>query len=200
MQQLPNRHQLATYWLTLPPNQLATAYTGQIGDAHRTLLNNEIQEEPLDNDTERYFAQQLLTYVAKGFEQPLALQYLIAAMLYYRADQLPLQYQQAVIPEWFVEELLRFMLKSPPLFQQPGEAQRYYDYTQNWNSFLYTFIFAQPDADLQRQVARVFANTANFVQIYFNTENLCDIFTKRGDILELVLRQYRDTPYRLFIF
>jgi len=183
------RHQLATHWLTIPTEQLAEVYAGDLGNAHRSLLNNGIQYEPMETETEHQFTQQLLAYVATGFEQPLAIQYLLAAMLYYRADQLPLQYQKATVPGWFLADYLKFMFTPPRLFQQVGESLHYCKYLQNWVNFLHAVIFSQPEAEFQRQIATFFAQSASFLPLYFNTENLCEVFTKRGDILELVLNK-----------
>jgi hypothetical protein len=115
------RKQIADIWLNLLPAQLASAYSGEIGKAHQALLNSGIKDETL-TDGEQDFVNQLAGQIAKGFNEPKAINYLLAAMLYRRADQLPLKYDRAAVPNWFANEYLKFMFTCPNLFK-PEEKQ-----------------------------------------------------------------------------
>lgn len=116
------------------------------------------------------------------------LQSLLAAMLYCRADQLPFRYDLGKIPVWFVNDYLRYMLSSPNLFTENGEADNYFKFMQEWVSYLHSNIFANPDSEFWREIAWTFMHNANFIPLYFNTANLKDIYTKRADIMAHILR------------
>jgi predicted O-linked N-acetylglucosamine transferase (SPINDLY family) len=116
------------------------------------------------------------------------LQSLLAAMLYCRADQLPFRYDLGKIPAWFINDYLRFMLSSPNLFMEKGEADNYFKFMQEWVSYLYSNIFANPESKFWQEIAWSFMHNANFIPIYFNTANLKDIYSKRADIMAHILR------------
>ena len=182
-----SRQQLATYWLNLPSDQLASAYAGDTGKAHQSLINSDIKDEPL-TDTEQTFVNELAANIAKGFNDPKAINYLLAAMLYRRADQLPLKYDRAQIPNWFANEYLKFMFASPNLFKTVGEADNYYQYIQGWVNYIHSNIFKNPDAQLWQNIALLFSQVANFIPLYFTTANLRELYTKRAEIIEFALK------------
>jgi FkbM family methyltransferase len=181
------RKQIAEIWLNLPTAQLATTYAGDTGKLHQLLLNSEIRDEPL-TDTEQTFISELTAYIAKGFNDPKAINYLLAAMLYRRADQLPLKYDRAQIPNWFANDYLKFMFASPNLFQTVGEADNYYQFILGWVNYIHSNIFKNPDSQLWQNIALFFSQAANFIPLYFTTANLRDIYTKRADIIEFALK------------
>lgn len=183
------RKQLADQWLALSTEHLSAAYKGDLGQLQKTLLSQGVHDHSLDA-TEQEFAHSLLNQVAQGFAQPSALQYLLAAMLYYRADQLPLSYQEAMIPNWFVADYMKFMLAAPRFFKEIGEAHSYYCYLENFVNFLHSFIFDNPTSPSAQEIAWLFAQHANFLQLYFNDDNLCDLFSKRADIIEFSLKSH----------
>lgn len=182
-----SRQQLANYWLNLPAEQLVNAYGGDAGKAHQTLLNSEIKDESL-TDTEQTFVSELAANVAKGFNDPKAINYLLAAMLYRRADQLPLKYDRAQIPNWFANDYIKFMFASPSLFQTVGEADSYYQFIQGWIDYLHTNLLKNAESPLWQNIALLFAQIANFIPLYFTRANLRDIYTKRAEIIEFALK------------
>lgn len=181
------RKQLADYWLSLSFEQAATAYAGEAGKVHAMLLNSTLRYEALTEE-EKPFVNQLADALSRGFDQPNATQNLLAAMLYRRADQLPLKYQRAPIPNWFVTTYLQFMLASTNLFQEIGEADNYSRYLQEWVSYLHTNIFSNLDSKVWQDIARFFTQAANFIPLYFNHHNLRDIYAKRAEIMEFSLK------------
>ncbi|XZN93587.1 MAG: glycosyltransferase [Microcoleus sp.] len=181
------RKQIAENWLNLTAEQLASAYAGEAGKVHQSLLNSEIKDEPL-TDTEEAFVSELTAYIAKGFNDPKAINYLLAAMLYRRADQLPLKYDRAQIPNWFANEYLKFMFASPSLFQTVGEAENYYQFIQDWVNYIHSNIFNNPEAQLWQNIALFFSQAANFIPLYFTTANLRELYTKRAEIIEFSLK------------
>ncbi|MCL1472244.1 hypothetical protein [Argonema antarcticum] len=182
------RQQIAEQWLSIPPEQLATAYSGDTGKAHQALLNSGIKDEPL-NDTEQIFVERLAAQIARGFDDPKAINYLLAAMLYRRADQLPLQYESAyIIPSWFFNDYLKFMLSSPSYFHDIGEVEDYYKHMQQFLDFVHTNIFSNRNSKYWQNIALVLVQNANFIHLYFSIINLKDIYTKRADIIEFTLK------------
>jgi predicted O-linked N-acetylglucosamine transferase (SPINDLY family)/glycosyltransferase involved in cell wall biosynthesis len=182
-----SRKQIAEFWLNLPAAQLASSYAGDAGKLHQAVLNSEIKDEAL-TDTERSFVNELAGQVAKGWNDPKAINYLLAAMLYRRADRLPLKYDRAQIPNWFANEYLKFMFACPNLFQEIGEADNYYQFIQGWVDYVHTNIFKNPASQLWQNIALLFSKIANFIPLYFTTANLRDIYTKRAEIIEFSLK------------
>ncbi|MEG4425541.1 MULTISPECIES: glycosyltransferase [unclassified Microcoleus] len=181
------RTQLTNYWLNLPPAQLVNAYAGDAGKAHQILLKSDIKDEPLTH-AEQSFVNEVAANIAKGFNEPKAINYLLAAMLYRRADQLQIKYERAQIPNWFANDYLKFMFGSPNLFQTVGEADNYYEFMQRWVNYIHSNIFTNPDSQLWQNIALFFSQVANFIPVYFATANLRDIYTKRAEIIEFSLK------------
>ena len=183
----PTRKQIADTWLNLPPAQLASSYAGDTGKLHQALLNSEIKDESLTH-AEQTFVDELAANIAKGFNDPKAINYLLAAMLYRRADQLQIKYDRAQIPNWFANDYLKFMFASPNLFQTVGEADNYYQFIQGWVNYIHSNIFKNPDSQLWQNIALFFSQAANFIPLYFTSAKLRDIYTKRADIIEFALK------------
>ncbi len=183
------RRQLADDWLTLSPEDLSQAYSGDPGQTHRLFINSGIKAECL-TDTEQQFVQALSTQIAKGWSDPKALNYLLAAMLYQRADQLPLHYKGAPIPRWFANDYLKLMFASPSSFQKPGEVEQYYQYFLDWMGYIHQNVTTQTDSAVWQDIALWFTQTVQFIPLYFTkTANLLNIYQKRAEIIEAVLRQ-----------
>jgi len=182
------RKQVADFWLNLSGDQLESAYLGDVGEAHRILLNSGIKNEQLTN-TEQTFVNEVAAEICKGFDDaPKSINYLLVGMLYCRSYQLPLQYDVTRIPQWLLNNYLTFMFESPPLFQEVGEADSYYRYVKGWVDYLHENIFSNQELQLWQGVAVFFGQNANFIPVYFNNENLKDISKKRAEILEFVLK------------
>lgn len=183
------RKQIAKLWVSLSSEQLFTNnYFNALGKAHHSVLTSGIKDEPLTVG-EQSFVEQVGTHLAKGFDdEPKAIQYLLAAMLYCQAYQLPLQYDITRIPQWLLSDYLKYILDSPNLFHKSGDADNYCRYVQQFMDYFYTSIFSNQDSDIWRNVATEFSQIANFIPLYFNDTNLKDIYVKRAEILEWVLK------------
>lgn len=182
-----SRKQLAETWLNLPIEQLENAYASDLGKTHQMLLNSAIKDDPV-TDTEQTFIDRLIAHLSQGINTPQDINYLLAASLYRRADQLRLNYENAAIPNWFVNDYLKFMFAAPTLFQEIGEADNYCRYVQGWVSYLHGNIFKHQNSQVWQEIAWFFTQNANFIPLYFNSENLKDIYTKRGDIIEYAMK------------
>ena len=183
-----DRYQMANFWLNLSPQQLASSYPGTPSQIQQSLLNSGLKYEPL-TDTEKGFIHQLSQKIAQGWTDPKSVNYLLAAMLYYRADQLPIQFKQAAIPSWFLNEYFKFMFTPPSFFQTLGEANNYHRYLQEWLSYLHQGILTNSQTPIWQQLAKLFTQIGNFITLYFTTTpNLKDIYVKRAEIMEVALK------------
>ena len=181
------RKQIADLWLKMSTDQLQSAYSGDIGKAHQILLNSDIKNEAL-TDIEKTFVNNVSEQIAIGFEHPKAMQYLLVAMLYRRAHQLPLKHECEHIPQWLVDNYFKFIFQPPNLFQEIGEVDSYYRYLQGWVDYLHSNIFRNPDSELWHNISLLFTKSANFLCLYFTSGNLRDIYSKRADIMEFALQ------------
>ncbi|MDZ8105961.1 MAG: glycosyltransferase [Nostoc sp. DedQUE12a] len=183
------RKQIAEEWLNLSDEQIEHMYVGLLGKTHKMLLNSSIKDESLTvTDQEKIFVNVIVQNISQGFDRPKAIQHLLAAMLYRRADQLPLQHDLSRIPYWLCKDYLQFLFSSSVHFQEPGDADKYYYYMQGWINYLHTSILKRSDYLLWNEIVNNFVTIANFIPLYFNEYNLKDIYVKRAEIIEFLLK------------
>ena len=183
------RQHLADFWLNTPPHLLESicSYSGFLIQIHQILVKNDSKNEPL-NESEQVYANELVAQVAKGFDQPKAINYFLAAMLYYDPQQLSLQYQSDFVPDWFAGDYVKFLLSSPSYFQHIEETDKFYHYMQNLVESISIDIFNNKNAQLRHNIASSFCVTNNFLPLYFNEQNLNNIYSQRGNIIEFALK------------
>ncbi|MEP6486180.1 glycosyltransferase [Microcoleus vaginatus GB2-A3] len=181
------RQQLAEYWLNLPAQKLETAYSQDAGKAHKLLLDSTLKNESL-TESEQSFVQQLSSKLAEGGEIADKMQYLLAAMLYRDAYQLPLEYKNAAIPQWFFDDFLKFIFQSPSYFQQNWELERYSEYFQQLIKYVAANIASFPDSEVWRYLAGFIAKNVSFQALYLSEANLIKVLSQRADILEFNLK------------
>ena len=182
------RQQLAQQWLNTPEEQLQSAYLGELGTAHKALLNSGIKHQAITPD-EQALIRQLSGGIVWGLDAPNALQSLIAATLYCYPHQLQIPYTNAPIPKWFAQDYLQFMFVRPVLFHEPGEVEQYYRYFQGWIEYVHQKIFSNPDSPLWQSVAEFFTQgNANFAPLYFSRGNPKSLYVQRAEIIEFALK------------
>ncbi|MEG4500020.1 glycosyltransferase [Microcoleus sp. F10-C6] len=181
------RQQLAEYWLNLPAEKLENAYSQEAGKSHRLLLDSRLKNESL-TESEQRFVQQLSSKLAEKGEIADKIQYPLAAMLYRDAYQLPLEYRNAAIPQWFFDDFLKFLFQSPSYFQQKSEIERYSEYFQQLINYVAANIVSFPDSEVWRYLAAFIAKNVSFQALYLSEVNLLTIFSQRADILEFYLK------------
>ncbi|TAE56428.1 MAG: glycosyltransferase [Oscillatoriales cyanobacterium] len=177
------RQQLAEYWLNLTAETLETAYSQAAGKAHKLLLDSSLKYESL-TESEQSFVQQLSSKLAEAGEVADKIQYSLAAMLYCDAYQLPLEYKNAAIPQWFFDDFLNFLFQSPACFQQTGEVERYSQYFQQLIEYVSANIASFPDSEVWRYLAAFVAQSVSFKALYLSDKNLVNVLSQRADILE----------------
>jgi len=180
------RKQIAEVWLVTLEDQLEDTYFSDVGKVHQMLLNSGIKAELL-TDIEQDLVKQLTARITKGFDEPKAIHYLLVAMLYCPAYQLPLQYELAPIPQWFLDDYIEYMLYRPH-FKEVGEVDCYYHHIKQLLDCTHASIFNNQNVEFWQYVASIFAQELDFIGLYFNTENLKSIFSKRADITEFSLK------------
>ncbi|MEH2081151.1 MAG: glycosyltransferase [Nostoc sp.] len=186
------RKQIIKSLLDKEKNLLEKLYLSKFGKVYQALLNSGIQNESI-TENENDFVTHVLTTVAKGFDQENAIQYLLVAMLYCRPHELPQTYDLTRIPSWLLNDYLEFTFKPPFYFQEIGEADSYFQYMEGWINYLHKNIFVNFQSQLWQDIADYFTHTANFIPLYFNKENLKNIYTKRADIMKLYLQQFNES-------
>ncbi|MEG4625814.1 glycosyltransferase [Microcoleus sp. w1-18aA5] len=183
----PYRQQLAEYWLNLPAEKLETAYSKDMGKAHKLLRDSALKNESL-TESEQSFVQQLSSKLAEGGEIAEKMQYLLAAMLYRDAYQLPLEYNNAAIPKWFFDDFLKFIFQSPGYFKQNWEVERYSEYFQQLINYVAANIASFPNSEVWRYLATFIAKNVRFQTLYLSEVNLLNILSQRADIVEFYLK------------
>lgn len=181
------RHQVTELWLKLPTEKLPQAYQEHLGKVHKSLLNSGIKNE-IFRDDERLYFQEIKSYLSQGFKQQKSLQYLLAGMLYGRADQLMLPFEESLIPTWLAEDYFRFLFEVPPLFQEIGDADNYSRYRIRLLDFVRERLQQQPDYPLWQKLTNMLLERGNFIPNYFADFNLKPLFCSRADLFEVFLK------------
>ncbi|NEP84504.1 MAG: methyltransferase type 11, partial [Okeania sp. SIO3B3] len=100
------RKQMADFWINLEPQKLENFYLDEMGKGYQALLNSKIQNQSLI-ESEQEFLQQLAAQLSQGIEAPKAINYLLAAMLYCRSEQLRIE-DITKLPNWLLEDYQKF--------------------------------------------------------------------------------------------
>ena len=101
------RKQMADFWINLEQQKLENFYLGEMGKGYQVLLNSGIQSQSLI-ESEQAFLQELATQLSQGIEAPKAINYLLAAILYCRPEQLRIE-DVTKLPQWLLPDYKKFM-------------------------------------------------------------------------------------------
>jgi predicted O-linked N-acetylglucosamine transferase (SPINDLY family)/GT2 family glycosyltransferase/glycosyltransferase involved in cell wall biosynthesis len=181
-----HRQQIAEHWLNLATEKLESAYLGETGKAYKLLLDSGIKHEIL-TEAETSFVQTLVTKLARGGEIANNLQYLLAAMLYREAYQLPLEYKNAAVPQWFFEDFLKFLFHTPIYFQETGEVEKYSEYLQQLISYVAANLASFPDSEVWRYLAAFFVKNVSCQALYLSEANLVNVWSQQSEIIQSYL-------------
>jgi predicted O-linked N-acetylglucosamine transferase (SPINDLY family)/glycosyltransferase involved in cell wall biosynthesis len=182
-----SRRQLAEYCLNLSDEQLVSFDQSLSGRIQRTLSKSSSQYT-ITAPAEQIFVDNLITDLAQGLDQPQGIQKLLATMLYLRADQLPLKCDLLSIPAWLMTDYLKFIFSTKFYFQQPEEADCYYQYLSTWLDYIHTSVFENHTNHFWHNIANHFAQFTNLLPVYFNDHNLKGLQVKRAEIIEFSLK------------
>ncbi|MEG4998382.1 FkbM family methyltransferase [Microcoleus sp. B4-D4] len=181
------RKQIAERWINCASDTIEESYLGYLGKIHGSLIDCSVKNQTLTQE-EKTFIESISAQIRKGHNEPKAINYLLAAMLYCSPENLPLSHNLSPVPQWFINDYLKFLLNYFPSFHELGEADSYYHYMQGWVDYIHFSIFANQDSLFWQNVARSFLGLANFIPVYFSEANLKNIYVKRAEILEYVLK------------
>jgi predicted O-linked N-acetylglucosamine transferase (SPINDLY family)/predicted SAM-dependent methyltransferase/GT2 family glycosyltransferase len=182
------RTRLVKEWLQIPDELVMQSYQGILGKANEIMLLFGGLKAISFTQDDKNITDGIHLAKSQNFDSPNGIKQLIVAMLYYRADQLLLDCELSHIPDWLIQDYLKFIFSASMSFNLPGEANSYYQYIQRWMDYLHESILAHPDEPFWQNVAKKFTQVANFIHVYFNDNNLKDIYVKRAEIIELSLR------------
>lgn len=178
------RKQVTEFLITLPEDYFKSIY---LKENIKRLINSGVRHKPL-SVKEKNVMNEIVLQMSREVNDSKIIQYLLAVMLYRHAHQLPLLYDLTQIPEWLLNDYLKFLFDFPKLFQEIGEADSYYKYMQGWVNYIHTNMCSSPSSKLMQDVVSFFTRNANFIPVYFNNANLKDIYKKRADLLEFALQ------------
>jgi predicted O-linked N-acetylglucosamine transferase (SPINDLY family)/glycosyltransferase involved in cell wall biosynthesis len=181
------RKEIAKLWLCTKEILLEKLYLSKVGQSHQALLRSGIHKEALTDDEQSFMAE-ILAKISSGLNEPKATQYLLVGMLYLHPQQLSLFREIAFIPNWLLNDYVKYLFNSQSYFQEFGEADNYYCYMQGWIGYLYSSILHEQDSVLWNTFAEYFVQNINFIPLYFNDSNLKDIYVKRAKVIEYFLK------------
>ena len=181
------RRLLAEFWLRVLSEELPDTYAGEAGEAHRALLDSGIKDELL-TESDREFLAQLASGLSRGWAEPKAIQTFLAATLYARCYELPLQYQGAPIPRWLFADYVKFLLAPPSYFRELGQVEKYYNYYRELVSYISSRIASNPESAIWQHVAWLFSQNASLLPLYFAPGSLREVYTQRSQIMEFALK------------
>ena len=124
-----------------------------------------------------------------GFDQPRAVNAILAGMLLGMPHELPLPPDFRSLPGWLLEDYLRFLLEMPPVFHRIGESAAYLSYLEKVTTLIERAIAREPQSPLADRLAEAFYYGTNFTQAYFNGANLRELFRRRARIIEAFLER-----------
>lgn len=186
------RRALVTSILEEPSETVSAYWTEPVREMHRLVAKSGLRAMPRDVEDEA-----ILDMVCKRMSgqwgQPESAAATIAAMLLAYQHDTPLPPSLVDVPVWLMADYAAYLLEMPALFHRIGEADEYLMHLTQAVTLLHDFVVREPRAENAGQIAAVFANSANFIQGYFNTANLQRLFAQRGDILSRFLIEEKYT-------
>jgi|SanBayMetagenome_1026888.scaffolds.fasta_scaffold08031_1 predicted O-linked N-acetylglucosamine transferase (SPINDLY family) len=180
------RQKIARFWLTL--ESIKDVYENWAGKVHKILLKSGIKDEPL-SDYEKDFVKELLGQFSQELNPSIFLRYLLALMLYQRAEQIFINYDRMALPRWFIDDFLQFILDLPQFFNQQEDIDKYTKYIYNLIDIIEFKLVQEEESMLWINIAKYFADLFNFMALYFTENNLKSLAIKRANILELLLQK-----------
>jgi len=157
------RLQLAKHWLSKSLEDIAANYSRDYVKVQQIIPVTGIKEEPLTEE-EQYFLEDIATCVMnRGFNHPSFLGYFLILMLYYYPHQFPQSWYEGVsIPEWFMDEFLKFLLVNPTQFSDQDDAENYYNYALGLMTYLHGKITTNRGSILWQNISKFIQENANF--------------------------------------
>jgi FkbM family methyltransferase len=182
------RKNLSKQILGLSDSTLEAVYVTDLATTFQALLRSKIYSFPLTSeDTD--FIRERWAVIQSGLTKTGAIQSLMVMMLYQSAESFPLAPNVQGIPGWLLADYINFVLTAPSLFFKVGDSERYYQFCKGWVDYLHSYALANSQNEMGYRVAIAFTQFANFIPLYFTLHNLKDLYQKRAEIIEFVLKR-----------
>ncbi len=159
------------------------AMGGRSGASFNLLIAGPTKDEPPDAK-ERAAASHLAARAITGAAGPL-----LGTMLLCRPFDWEALPDPGAVPEKLREPLLRYTLRAPELFMQPGDAERFARFFAPWIVRLADCITSRETAEAWRPLSSAIATLINIIPLYFSAGDLRVAMSARGRILDAALRQ-----------
>jgi glycosyltransferase involved in cell wall biosynthesis len=170
------RLELAKYWFSKSLKDLSTSYKGDYAKVQQIILITGIKDEPLIYE-EQYFLEDIATCVLnRGFNHSAFIGYFLILMLYYYPHQFPKNWYEGVsIPEWFVDDFLKFLLVNPQRFIDEYDAENYYNYALELVNYLHDKITTNQNSPVWQNISKFVKENANFYLLNDSGKNLSKV-------------------------
>jgi FkbM family methyltransferase len=172
--------------LQQPPETLAGQWKSPLQPVLAALKDSGLRDFPRDAREESLLAR-LRAVLAGGWSAPQAANAVAAAMLLAYAYELPLVASLRAAPAWLRPDYAAFLLEMPALFSRLGDAEFYCDHLMQAVGLFHREVLAGADDLEARALAQVFLNEAKFIQAYFSSRNLRELYRMRGDLVAQAL-------------
>jgi len=175
------RRRLAEEFCALDAEGARALFSGDRGERHGLITHCGLRDLPRDAE-DRELAGGLLS----GFSaaSPPAPGRLLAAMLLFQGFELPVHEDLRSIPDWLLRAYARFLLATPFIFNEPGDADRYCDFAAKTVSAIHRYVTHHPELPLASDLRDIFFDEAQYLQIYSNESNLKQMYRERAQIFE----------------
>jgi predicted O-linked N-acetylglucosamine transferase (SPINDLY family) len=184
------RAELARFWLCTPAAELETHYAGDAGSLHKKFAVGCLKNILLNAD-ERGLVEQVVNRIQAGVEGVELARFLLVAMLYLNAYELPPDLVVMKLPEWLRYDVFRFQLSFPSFLNHLGETEALCEHLHRQIARLHRAIIHQPQSPVWQQMAIIFAEEASIQPFYFSRRNLKPIAALRAAIVEYAKRLKR---------
>ncbi len=181
------RLHLASYWfIGTSSEDIAAKYSGEYAKTQQLIPVTGIKDEPLTEE-EQYFLEDIATCVMnRGFSHPLFMRYFLILMLYYYPHQFPQNWYEGVsMPEWFIDDFLRFLLVNPQKFSDEYDAENYYNYVLSLINYFHGKIIANKDSAVWQSISKFIGKNANFYLLNDSGKDLSQFQQQFQDICNL---------------
>lgn len=174
------RKGLADYLLGVQPSDLKSLMSGSFGKVFDLILNSGLQDEQLISE-ELEFAESLVG----GFDADgqFDIRRLIASMLFWRAHGTAALLAVELIPSWFFENYINYLIFSPEAFQEIGDAELYRKHIHNVLSESWRRIQESPRSPLSMKLSQVIASRLNLIPLYFNEQGNKNTYILRSKFI-----------------
>jgi FkbM family methyltransferase len=170
-------------------DSLTALWASPFRDTHKLLMNSGLRNHlrTADEDT---ILEELRVDLAARQGDPAKPARLLTVMLLCHSCELPPPENLLTIPEWLREVYVDFLLEMPALHNRVGDADIYIDYLFRLVEVFHKAGISRHgivDDPVVRELTYLFTIKANFLQTYFNTRNLRNLYAQRGDLISAAL-------------